>query len=261
MSIDRSTEVRRLAKLLHRDVGELSYLDALNGSELQELRQAFQNRLLNDHGETFAKLAAGGKIAPDALSAMLCKRIFGPTITANMAYYTPAEKAARMIGHFDDEFMAEVVREQIPERAQELLEKIPADLMRGATRALLASRDFHIMGGMTDYMPEEKIAVLMEEITDIADNLRTSSYCQHKDRIARLTIGFDDELLKELIEAAFQSEEFIIEVGLVTAEMDAASQQRMARLTDEIDPAYRRKAREIAEQQGTTEALAAYFQA
>ncbi len=259
MSIDRSTEIRRLAKLLHREPGELSYLDALDGVELQEIRQAFQNRLLEDHGATFAKMAAGGKIAPDALSAMLCKRIFGPTITANMAYYTPAEKAAKMISHFDDEFMAEVVREQIPDRARELLEKIPVDLMRGTTRTLLASRDYHIMGGFTDHMPQEKVAALMHEITDVADNLRVSSFCQRKDRIAELTMKFDDELLKKLIEAAFTSEDFIVEVGLVTAEMPAAGQQRMAKLTDTVNPEYRKRARAIAERQGSTEALAAYF--
>lgn len=259
MSIDRSTEIRRLAKVLHVEPPDLDYLDALDGVELQEIRQAFQNRLLEDHGETFAKMAAGGKIAPDALSAMLCRKIFGPTITANMAYYTPAEKAAKMIGHFDDEFLAEVVRQQIPEKAQDLLEKIPVDLMRGTTRTLLASQDYHIMGGFTDYMPQDKVAALMHEITDVADNLRVSSFCQHKDRIAELTMNFDDELLKKLIEAAFSSEDFIIEVGLVTAEMPAEGQQRMAKLTDQVNPEYRKRAREVAEQQGSTEALSAYF--
>ncbi len=261
MSIDRSTEIRRLAQLLHRDANELGYLDALDGQDLQELRQAFQNRLLEDHGETFAKMAAGGKIAPDALSAMLCKKIFGPAITANMSYYTPPEKAAKMCSHFDDAFMTEVAREQIPDRARELLEGLPVDLMRGVTRALLASKDYHIMGGFTDYMPQEKVAALMHEITDIADNLRVSSFCQRKDRMAELTAQFDDEMLKKLIEAAFTSEDFIVEVGLVTAEMNEADQQRMARLTDIVNPSYRQRARETAEKHGRTESLAAYFAA
>lgn len=261
MSIDRATELRRLAQLLHREVNDLDYLEPLDGAELQALRQSFQNLLLDDHGETFAKLASAGKLAPDALSAMLCKRIFGPTLTANMSYYTPPEKAARMCGHFDEAFMTEVAREQIPDRAQDLLEGLPVDLMRGVTRALLASRDYHIMGGMTDYMPEEKVATLMHEITDMTDNLRVSSYCQRKNRIAQLTSKFDDALLKKLIEAAFSSEEFIIEVGQITAEMDADAQQRMARLTDAVNPQYREQARGVAEKNGTLEALSAYFAA
>lgn len=261
MSIDRATEVRRLAQLLHKQPSDLKYLDPLDGGELQSLRQAFQNLLLDDHGPTFAKMAAGGKIAPDALSAMLCKKIFGPTITANMSYYTPAEKAAKMCSHFDEAFMTEVAREQIPDRSRDLLEDLPVDLMRGVTRALLASRDYHIMGGFTDYMPQEKVAALMSEITDTADNLRVSAFCQRKDRVAELTAGFDDDLLKKLIETAFSSEEFIVEVGLVTAEMNDAAQQRMAQLTDQVNPEFRKQARGIAEREGTTEALAAYFAA
>lgn len=261
MSIDRPTELRRLARVLHRPPEQLPHLAALDGAGLMKLRTLIQNSLLEEFSSLFEKLAASGKLAPDALSALLCRKVFGASITANMSYYVPADRAARMCKHFDDMFMADIAREQIPERAKEQLEKLPVDLMRGVTRQMLATRDYHIMGGFTDYLPEEKAMILMEEIADPSDSLRISSFAQRKDRIARLTVKMDDEQLKRLIAAAFAQPEFIQEVGLVTAEMGAKDQQRMAKLTDAVDKAHRPRAREMAQGNGTLERLQAFFAA
>jgi len=261
MKIDRATELRRLAQVLHRKPEDLGHLAALDGAGLMKLRTLIQNSLLEEFSNLFEKLAASGKLAPDALSAFLCRKIFGASITANMSYYVPADRAARMCKHFDELFMAEIAREQIPERAQEQLEKLPVDLMRGVTRQMLATRDYHIMGGFTDYLPEDKAIVLMEEIADPADHLRISSFAQRKDRIARLAVAMDDAQLKRLIAAAFTQPEFIREVGLVTAEMSAQDQQRMARLTDAVDPQHRANARQLAQADGMLGRLEAYFAA
>jgi hypothetical protein len=261
MNIDRDTELRRLARVLHREPGQLGHLAALDGAGLMKLRTLIQNSLLEEFAGLFEKIAASGKLAPDALSALLCRKVFGPSITANMSYYVPADRAARMCKHFDDEFMAEIAREQIPERAKEQLEKLPVDLMRGVTRQMLASRDYHIMGGFTDYLPEDKAMILMEEIADLADSLRISSFAQRKDRVARLTAKMDDQQIRSLIEAAFKAPEFINEVGLVTAQMPPKDQQRMAKLSDAVDPKHRATARQAAEKNGTLEQLQPFFAA
>lgn len=261
MIIDRNTELRRLARVLHRNPDQLGHLAALDGGALMKLRTLVQNAFLDEFSSLFEKLAASGKLAPDALSALLCRKVFGASITANMSYYVPAERAARMCKHFDDEFMAEIAREQIPERAQEQLDKLPVELMRGVTRQMLTSRDYHIMGGFTDYLPEEKAMTLMDEIRDPADHLRISGFAQRKDRIARLAVAMDDITLKRLIAAAFASPEFIEEVGLVTAEMNAKQQQRMAKLTDQVDKGHRPRSRAIAEKSGQLARLEAFFAA
>lgn len=259
MSLDRDTELRCLAQLLHLDSSALNYLAPLDGSELQALRQAFQNLLLEDHGPMFAKLAAAGKLAPDALSAMLCKKVFGPTLTANMSYYTPSEKAAKMCTHFDARFMADIAREQMPDRAEDLLRDLPTELMRGATRELLANGDYHILGGFTDHMPEHKVAALMSEITDAVDNLRVSRFCQRKDRIARLSAKFDDALLGALLQAADSEDEFLLEIALVTAEMTPAQQERSASVAERLVPGLRGKMKSLAKSQGLSGALEPFF--
>ena len=259
--MDRATELRLLARQMHKQPDDLGYLDSLDGEALHRLRSALQNRLLDEFAPTFEKMASGGKIAPDKLSAFLCKKVFGPTLTANMSYFTPPEKAAKMCRHFDTEFMAEVSRETIPERAEAMLKGLPVELMVPTTRALLENGDYHIMGGFTDYMPEDKINVLMREIQDPADNLRISSYAQRKDRIAAIATGFDDDTLTALIRAGHMKDEFVLELALTCAEMPAEQQQRMARLTDAINPEYRGKSRVLAEQAGLLDRMQAFFDA
>lgn len=259
MNIDRPTELRRLALALHRSPEQLGYLAALDGAALMKLRSQLQTSLLDRFSSLFEKLANSGKLAPDALSALLCKKVFGPSITANMSYYVPTDRAVKMCKHFDAPFMAEIAREQIPERAKDQLENLPVELMKGVTRELLASKDYAQMGGLTDYLPEEKGTVLMQEIKDPADNIRISSFAQRKDRIARLAVSLNDARLTQLIAAAFESEAFIHEVGLVTAEMGAKDQQRMAKLTDALNKDFRPRAKALAEATGRLEKMKPYF--
>jgi len=261
MSVDRATELRRLAKLLHKPESDLDYLQALDGEGLQRLRRLLQDRVLDEFGHLFERMAAAGKLAPDRLSAFLCKKAFGPVLTANMSYYTPTERAVRMSRHFDAEFMAEIAREQMPDRARELLEALPVELMRPVMRILLAEHEYHVMGGFTDYMPEDKVLTLMDEIEDPADNLRVSAYAQRKERIARLTRRLDDATVKAIFDAAFREEALLDEVGLVVAEMPADEQRRHAALTDEVDPSYRERAAARAREQGIADRLSAFLKA
>jgi hypothetical protein len=259
--IDRATEQRRLAQVLHRKPDELSYLNALDAEALAKLRTLVQNSLIDQFKNLFVKLANSGKIIPDAISAILCRKVFGPALTANMSYYVPADRAARMCRHFDADFMAAIAREQVPERAKALLDGLPVDLMRDVMRKMLATRDYHIMGAFLDHLPEKKAEALMGELSDVGDHLRISGFAQHKDRVARLALKLDDDKLRELITVAFAHAELMLDIGLVTAEMTADQQGRMAKLADAIDPGFRKKARPLAEQTGYADRLTAYFAA
>lgn len=259
--MDRNTEIRRLGQLLHKSAEELSYLDALDALALQKLRVRFQNGLLDKFGHVFEKIAGAGKLAPDALSATLCTKVFGPALTANMSYYTPMAKAVGMCKHFDADFMADVAREQIPERAKEMLAELPVDLMKKVALKLVEQKDYHVLGGFTDFMPEKKAAEIMQVIQNPAESLHISTFAQRKDRIANLAGHLDDEKLIELIAAAFADENLLVEVGMITAEMNAESQTRMAKLTKKVNAGFIAKAKAKAEELGYADRLGAYFAA
>ena len=261
MNIDRATEMRRLARVLHKDESDLGYLDSLDGTDLQKLRNLIQNSLIDEFSPLFSRIAKAGKYGPDSLSAFLAQKVFGPTLTANIGYYTGTDKAVRMAKMFEPDFLTDVAREQVPERAQDMLKAIPLDVMSVVTENLLASRDYPIMGNFTDYLPEDKAAALMGEIQDPADHLRVSSFAQHKDRVARLVTALDEDRIKELVVVAFSHDDFLFELSLVTAAMPVEEQRRMARLADAVNPEFRGRARKLADSKGMTEQLEAYFAA
>eukprot|EP01035_Chromulina_nebulosa_P040037 gene40036-54129_t len=178
-----NTELRRLAQALHKSADDLAYLDKLDAVALQKLRTNFQNSLLNKFGPVFERIAGAGKLAPDSISATLCTKVFGPAITANMSYFTPMSKAVSLCKLFDADFMAEVAREQIPERAVDMLAELPVEQLKKVTAKLVEHGDFHVLGGFTDYIPEKKAIEIMEVIKDPAANLHISFYAQRKDRI------------------------------------------------------------------------------
>ncbi len=259
--MDRATEQRRLAQVLHRKPDEIDYLKALDADGLMKLRTLVQNSLIDQYSALFQKMANAGKIVPDKVSAVLCRKVFGPALTANMSYFVPADRAASLCRHFDGDFMAAIAREQVPERARALLGGLPVDLMREVMRTLIAKKDYHIMGSFLDNLPDEKALALAQEIRDPTDYLRISGFAQNKERVARIAARMDDERMKALIKVAFEHAEFMLDNALATAEMSAEAQRRVARLTDEIDPEYRKKVKALAEQTGFGEKLKEYFAA
>jgi len=164
--MDRATEQRRLAQVLHRKPDELDYLKSLDAEGLMKLHTVVQNSLIDQFSNLFRKLANSGKIVPDALSAVLCRKVFGPALTANMSYYVPPDRAAKLCRHFDADFMAAIAREMVPERAKELLNGLPVELMQQVMRKMLATKDYHILGAFLDHLPEDKAVALAEEIRD-----------------------------------------------------------------------------------------------
>lgn len=258
MSIDARTEMRRLSALLHKPVSELDYLADLDAEALLSLRHWLQNRLLDEFEHRFERIAASGRLIPDKLNALLARKVFGATLVANLSYYTPPERAARMCAHMTPEFMADIARETIPERASELLNGLPVDLMRDVTRLLAQSQDYFIMGGFTDILSDERVLALMEEIDDPGDLLRISSYSQRKDRIAELTAGFPDETIRSLVSAAAGDPLLLRETMLIVSNMKPDDQKRLASLADEVESDFRTQVGALASEEGIAELVAAY---
>lgn len=259
--MDRPTEQRRLANLLHRSPDTLGYLDALDAARLMQLRRLLQEALIERFAGTFKRLASGGRLIPDALNARLCTGLFGPELTANLSYFTPIEQAVRLAKHFDDDFLTDTARHQVPERAQALLAALPVEIMRGVTRKLLAAKEFAIMGGFTDYLPEDKAVVLINEIHRPIDRLKVSSFAQRKDRVANILARLDDKAVTAQITSATDKPDLLREVALTIAEMAEEQQQRMARLCDAADIHLRNSLKKLVGTSALVERLAAFFDA
>ena len=259
MRVDRQTEARRLAHVLHQPEHELDYLAPLDGVGLMQLRRHVNAMLLARFEPTFKRIAAGGKLAPDAMVAKLCTKFFGPRITANMAYYTPEARATRLGARFDAEFLTAVTRELIPEKAEPMLNHQPLDLMRPVTANLLAAREYYTMGGFVDFMPFDKLLALMDYVGDPEASLRICSFAQRKDRIAELVEHFSDLQVREFITTAHTEPQLLEEIMRIAAEMSPEMLQRQHRITQSLGEDYVARSRETAEALGLRSQLKPLF--
>lgn len=221
--MDIGVEIRRLSALLHCSESDLAYLEKLGGDGLMQLRLQFQDSLVSDFEPVLSKLAGTASLVPVAISEKICTRYLGPTLTSYMSYYTPIKLASKLAKRFDPEFMKEVAKEQIPERAKTLLADFPVELMRPVTQALLAEQAWPTMGGFVDHMPAEKTLVLMQDLPNAEASLRISAFAQNKALLAQMVASFDDETLAELIRASLAAPELMREACLVGEQLPASS--------------------------------------
>lgn len=233
--IDANVELRRLAELMHVEVAELEYLNAVGAEGIKLLRTKFQDSLVDDFEPALSKLAATAGMVPVAISEKICVKYLGPTLTSYLSYYTPVKTATKLAQRFEASFMIEVASEQIPERAKALLADFPVDLMRPVTAGLVAKSEWATLGGFVDYLPEEKSLALMAEVPDPVANLRIASFAQNKELIARMVTKFDDDTLAGLVTAAAKGDDVLKrEVCIVAENLPESSMAQLIRVSGRI---------------------------
>lgn len=259
LQINRDTEIRRFAKVVNQTPAQLKFLGKLDGAELMKLRTQLNTKLLKEFEPTFKKIAKGGGLIPEALIATLCMKFFGPRLTANTAYYTPAERSTKMGKKFTPEFLAAVAQELIPEFAEPMLRDQPIELMRPCTMIMLKKGDYYVMGSFVDFTPFDKLLALMNDINDPLASLKICSFCQRKDRMAQLVEHFSDEQVREFIVAGHANPELLPEILNIAAEMTDEEKQRQKGITEALGDDYVERSRQQMVALGLEAELGALF--
>lgn len=232
--IDLNVERRRLAQLMHCDESELDYLSELGGEGLMQIRMRFQDSLIDDFEPYLAKFAATSSITPPAISEKICARYLGPTLTSYMSYFTPIKTITKLSNRFKTDFLIELSKELIPERAKEMLAALPADMMRPVTRGLVDDGAWGIMGGFVDHLPPETSIALMEEVPDPVACLWISSYTQNKSLIAGMVSQFDEQTLLGLVTGSVTHHELMREICVVAENLPAETLARIDGIREQI---------------------------
>ena len=138
-ALQARAEMRKLARILERDPGQLAYLEQLSLEELRSLRERVTEYLWSAHGSTLNRLAAASRLLPSAVSATISERAFGPLLSARMAGLVEPSRAVDIAGRLSPTFLADVAVELDPRRASAVIAGIPAEPDRahhpGAARA------------------------------------------------------------------------------------------------------------------------------
>lgn len=197
--INKNTELKRLEHILGKQKEELGYLDKLEAGELFDLKNSIADAILNEHADSWEKLAKVSKFMPNFINAKIAQEVLGPSLTANFTYFIPVKDAINISAHFSKKFMADVSEHLNPSRLEPLLKEFPNERIKKIISELEERNGYYTMGNFLDYMPQDKILTLSEQIKSEETLIRTASYCNKKERLAPVVLSFSDDKAKSLL--------------------------------------------------------------
>ena len=254
--LDSRTEIEKIAHLIGVPAEEVRFLDKLSVEELTSLDQKIANAIHSDQSPLWERLASISNFVPGFLAAKICEEILGPSVTANITYYTPPNQATSIAGYMSVPFLAAVSEQIIPEKTADLLKAFPLSTMRKLLKHHVENEKHYTIGSFIDHMPTDKLVTLAGEIRSAEVLLRCLVYVRQKERLGGVVESFDDRKIIELL-ATTHKLGLWREVVAVVGFLSEKERQRFARLLKEIPQEQQNAALDVARKGGASESLLA----
>jgi hypothetical protein len=182
-------EILKLARLLHRDPEQLSYLATVPPQDLRALREQITERLFSAQERALRRLVAASRLLPVGLVANLGQGTFGPMLSARIAGLLDPDRAVDIAVRMPSEFLAEIAIELDPRRARAVIAGIPPDRISEITGELARREEYVTMGRFISHLDDDALAAALAVLDDEA--LSQTAFV--------LEDGADDDRLERLL--------------------------------------------------------------
>lgn len=244
--LERDTEIRRIAHLLNVETSELSYLESLDAEQLDQFSEKMSDAIHRDQGDVWQRLAAVAKFMPNFINAKVAEDILGSHITANLTYYIPQKDAVAIARSLSTPFLADVAGKLVPEKAADLLNSFPLDVLNKVVDHLYRKEEWFVMGSFVDVLEIERIMQLMPRIETEKALLLIAGYTRKKDHISKVVEQMNDEKVTSLIATAVFNNLWD-QMFTVARHLSDSEKQRMNRLIATLESDFYDAARRKAE--------------
>jgi hypothetical protein len=167
-SLQARAEILKLARILERDLEQLSYLETVPIADLRALRDQVTEVLWSANGGAMKRLAAASKLLPAALSATIAERAFGPLLTARLAAQLEPARAVDVAAKLPTAFLADVAIELDPRRAREVIAGIPPPRVAEITRELVRREEYVTVGRFVGYISDDATRAALGAMDEVA---------------------------------------------------------------------------------------------
>jgi len=203
-ALQARAEILKLARILEREPGELSYLEAIPLADLQQLRDQTTDVLWRANRGTLNRLAAASKLLPSGLTATISQRAFGPLLSARMAGLLEPERAVDVARKLPTPFLTDTAIMLDPRRASAVIALVPPEQVADVTRELVGRGEYVTMGRFVGHLGEEAIQAALG-VMDDATLLRVGFVLEEKDRLERLVSLLPTVRHRRIVEAAAEN--------------------------------------------------------
>ena len=101
-------EIAKLARLLGEDPARFTYLDRVAPADIRAVRERATEVLFGDNRAAYERIAAASRLVPNAITAAVAQRTFGPMMCARVASVLEPDRALDLAGRLDVAFLAGV---------------------------------------------------------------------------------------------------------------------------------------------------------
>lgn len=201
----KQTEIQKLLHFLQiNDDKEFSFLEKLTKEELHQLRLKIIDVSQFSQTDIWKRLTGVAKFFPNYMNAKISETVMGPLIAANMSYHMPEKDAIAIMKYMSTSFLATVSEYMTPEKAKNLINQIPMDILKKVTTDLVQKKKYMVAAGFVDVSDVPRLVELSKIIYKEEDLIRISSFVENKQYIAKIVEGFSDERLNKIITVAYQ---------------------------------------------------------
>lgn len=203
---EKEFELKSIANLLLLPEKDILYLDKLESSEINRLRQQIINSVEEGQKQIWIPMAKVSKFMPNFLNAKVTEDILGPSIAANLSYHLPAKDALGIAGYFSIKFFCDVLEHLVPEKITDMIKQSPYDLMRRAVNELITRKNYFLIGSLIDYTPVESVDKIARGLTNLSDLISITYNARDKTRVLQLFKQFDDAKIYGVMIAGLNSD-------------------------------------------------------
>lgn len=236
MSTDNSqhAELQKLKHFLQvEDESSFSFLQKLNKDEVHELRMKIIEVSQFTQTDIWKRLSGVANFFPNYMNAKIAQTVLGPLIAANMSYYMTEKDAIAIMKNMSTSFLATVSEYMIPEKAVNLINQIPIDILKKVTIELVRDKKYLTAAGFVDVSDIARLIELSKVIYNEEDLIRISMYVENKSYIAKIVERFTDDKLEKIIKKAYQ-ENLQDEILSVFVQQSSNEVQRILRIINEL---------------------------
>lgn len=227
---NKQTEIQKLLHFLQvESMKEFSFLEKLSKEELQLLRLKIIDISQFTQTDIWKRLTGVAKFFPNYMNAKISETVMGPLIAANMSYYMPEKDAIAIMKYMSTSFLANVSEYMTPEKAKNLINQIPMDILKRVTIELIDKKKFMVAAGFVDVSEIPRLVELSKVIKNEDDLIHISSFVENKSYIAKIVEGFSDERLIKIITYAYNNN-IHEEVLTVFSHLSAKEVQRILKI-------------------------------
>jgi hypothetical protein len=206
-------EVVKLARALGTTEENVRFADSLDHSEIRRLRERVVTALYEEHRPAFQRVARITRLLPTPVNVRITLRAFSPLLAARIAGEMAPERAAELINRMPIEYLAEGCLHLDPRRAEPLIRHIDPDRVLAVILELVDRGEYITLGRLLDAATER---IVREVATTVSDEvlLRIGFYAESGTQLTRAVTALPEERLRGVVATALRGPRDLRSAGL-----------------------------------------------